>query len=199
MSHPATDLLAGLTPDRAAHSRQVARTVAVLAPQWCHIDHVGDLVTAALLHDVGYHPDLAHTGFHPLDGAAYLAEHGYSPLTCHLVATHTAAHLEAEVRGIPAEEAFAPFLLPFPTDLERAVLAYADLTTLHTGQPCTVQQRLTSILERYHQGPVREYVTTHNDGLIHAGSSPHGLLDDAAAAIRTLPPRRHRDHDPARP
>ena len=115
MSHPATDLLAGLTPDRAAHSRQVARTVAVLAPQWCHIDHVGDLVTAALLHDVGYHPDLAHTGFHPLDGAIYLAEHGYSPLTCHLVATHTAAHLEAEVRGIPAE-AFTPFLLPFPTD-----------------------------------------------------------------------------------
>lgn len=186
MSHPPTDLLAGLTPDRAEHSRQVARTVAMLAPQWCPIDHVGDLVTAALLHDVGYHPDLAHTGFHPLDGAIYLAEHGYSPLTCHLVATHTAAHLEAEVRGIPAK-AFAPFLLPFPTDLERAVLAYADLTTLHTGQPCTVQQRLTSILERYHQGPVRQYVTTHYDALLAAGSAPDGLRHRDAEAILELP------------
>jgi hypothetical protein len=33
----------------------------------------GDLlVSAALLHDIGYAPDLAMTGFHPLDGARYL-------------------------------------------------------------------------------------------------------------------------------
>jgi HD superfamily phosphodiesterase len=34
------------------------------------------LLAAALLHDVGYAPDIAHTGFHPLDGAWYLREVG---------------------------------------------------------------------------------------------------------------------------
>jgi len=30
------------------------------------------LVAAALLHDIGYAPDLVDTGFHPIDGARYL-------------------------------------------------------------------------------------------------------------------------------
>ena len=33
--HLPTALLAGLTIDRAAHSRQVARTVTDVAPKWC--------------------------------------------------------------------------------------------------------------------------------------------------------------------
>lgn len=187
MSHLPTDLLDGLQPDRAAHSRQVARTVAEIAPQWCPIDHVGDVVTAALLHDVGYHPDLAVTGFHQLDGAAHLAKCGYSPLVCHLVATHTAAHLEAGSRGIPADS-FAPYLLPeLDTTIERSVLTYADLTTLHTGQPCAVPERLGTILDRYDQGPVREYVTTYYDALLAAGATPDGLRYDDAQPIRDLP------------
>jgi hypothetical protein len=32
-----------------------------------------DLVAAAWLHDIGYAPELAKTGFHPLDGSAALA------------------------------------------------------------------------------------------------------------------------------
>lgn len=185
--HLPTALLAGLTIDRAAHSRQVARTVTDVAPKWCDVDRVGDLITAALLHDVGYHPDLASTGFHPLDGAAYLARQGYSPLVCHLVATHTAAHLEAEARGIPSA-AFEPYLLPdLDTTMERAVLTYADLTTLHTGETCLVEQRLDTILERYDDGPVRAYVSTHYDGLLAAGSGPFGLIHPAAEALLTIP------------
>lgn len=185
--HLPTELLAGLEPDRAAHSRQVARTVADLAPRWCDIDRAGDLVTAALLHDVGYHPDLATTGFHPLDGATHLAERGYSPLVCHLVATHTAAHLEAAVRGIPTE-AFDPYLLPgLDTTRERALLTYADLTTLHTGQPCTAPERLATILDRYDAGPVRDYITANYDGLLAAGATPDGLLYEDATALRDLP------------
>lgn len=179
--------LVGLTATRAAHSRQVARTVADLAPQWVAPEHVDDVTTAALLHDVGYREDIATTGFHPLDGAAHLAASGYSPLVCHLVATHTAAHLEAHVRGIP-ETDFAPYLLPqIDTSMERAVLTYADLTALHTGQPCTVAQRLETILDRYDDGPVREYITAHIDGLRAAGSAPDGLLSDAARQLRVLP------------
>lgn len=181
-----TALIDGLRPSRAAHSRQVARTVARLAPQWCDIDRVGDVITAALLHDVGYREDLAVTGFHPLDGAAHLTREGYSPLICHLVATHTAAHLEADVRRIPARD-FAPYLLDVDTTMERSVLAYADLTTLHTGEPCTVPERLATILDRYDEGPVRTYITDHYDGLLAAGATPDGLLYDDARALRDLP------------
>lgn len=186
-AHQHEGLLVGLQETRAAHSRQVALTVAQVAPQWVHQDQVDDVTTAALLHDIGYREDLATTGFHPIDGAAYLAAAGFSPLVCHLVATHTAAHLEARARGIP-ETAFTPYLLPtLNTTMERAVLAYADLTTLHTGQSCTVTERLETILERYEEGPVREYIIAHYDGLLAVGSSPDGLLSDEARAIRTIP------------
>lgn len=180
-------LLVGLQDARAAHSRQVARTVAQVAPQWVRPDLVDDVATAALLHDIGYREDIATTGFHPLDGAAYLAAAGFSPLVCHLVATHTAAHLEARVRGVP-DSAFGPYLLPErDTVAERGVLAYADLTTLHTGQPCAVAERLQTILDRYPDGPVRQYLTTHYDGLLATGSAPNGLLADEAHAIRDIP------------
>lgn len=188
MTRTPSDLLAGLGPERAAHSRQVARTVAAIAPHHCHIDQVGDLVTAALLHDIGYHPDLARTGFHPLDGAAYLAEHHHPLPVCYLVATHTAAHLEAQARGIPTT-AFTPYLPHDPETYEtaRAVLTYADLTTSHRGQPCTVQDRLAGILARYDTGPVRDYVQAHHAELAHAGTTPLGLLDDQAATLRHTP------------
>ena len=34
------------------------------------------LTQAAVLHDVGYAPDVAITGFHPLDGARHLSRSG---------------------------------------------------------------------------------------------------------------------------
>lgn len=72
-----------------------------LPRRWSHVQSVADgaeriagiadgdaelLVTAAVLHDVGYAPDVATTGFHPLDGARYLAELGASHRLCCLVA-----------------------------------------------------------------------------------------------------------------
>jgi predicted hydrolase (HD superfamily) len=36
---------------------------------------VEQLRAAAMLHDIGYTPSLATTGFHPLDGARYLRDH----------------------------------------------------------------------------------------------------------------------------
>jgi HD superfamily phosphodiesterase len=45
----------------AARAREAARV--------CEPDHRPLLVAAALLHDIGYDPELVETGFHPLDGA----------------------------------------------------------------------------------------------------------------------------------
>ena len=44
------------------------------------------LVSAAWLHDIGYAPDVVETGFHPLDGARYLAGLGAPERVVNLVA-----------------------------------------------------------------------------------------------------------------
>jgi HD superfamily phosphodiesterase len=57
------------------------------------------LVAAAYLHDIGYAPTLARTGFHPLDGALHLRELGEERLAG-LVAYHSGAEVEARLRGL---------------------------------------------------------------------------------------------------
>ena len=91
------DLLSVLTADRCAHSLAVgakaARAADRVAP-WMR----SDLVAAATLHDIGYGHVIR--GFHPLDGAQFLATEGFSATVCHLVAHHTASTYEADERGI---------------------------------------------------------------------------------------------------
>ena len=63
--------------------------------------HADLLDSAAWLHDIGYAPGLAATGFHPLDGARYLrdTQHAGQRL-CRLVAHHSCAIIEAGERGL---------------------------------------------------------------------------------------------------
>jgi len=57
-------------PVRWAHTKRVAAQARLLTPI---LGTDADLLEAAAwLHDIGYSPDLAVTGFHPLDGARYL-------------------------------------------------------------------------------------------------------------------------------
>lgn len=75
-------LLASLSEERRAHSLEVGRKAAMASP-CVEAEEREALFTAATLHDIGYgHPV---SEFHPLDGAAFLASKGYSPLVCHLV------------------------------------------------------------------------------------------------------------------
>jgi hypothetical protein len=111
---------------------------------------VGDdgevLVCAALLHDVGYASDLTVTGFHPLDGARYLAGLGASDRLVNLVAHHSCSALEAELRGLSAE--LAEFDDEGPTPV-RDVLWWADMTITPTGGRTTLTDRVAEIQERY--------------------------------------------------
>lgn len=189
-SHDLSALVDELEPTRRAHSRQVAALTRSSAGRYVPDEQLEQLHTAALLHDIGYHPDLAASGFHPLDGAAALQAAGYPPLVCHLVATHTAATLEAAERDIPAS-AFEPYLLHQNTLPARGVLIWADLHTSHTGAPCTTTARLAGILHRYGpEHPVHRYVSRHRAALLAAGTAPTGLGHPDAAAIAHLPPAR---------
>jgi hypothetical protein len=132
-------------PRRWAHVQGVAAQARSLAPILG--DDAALLEAAAWLHDIGYSPELADTGFHPLDGARYLrdVEHADSRL-CRLVANHSCAILEAEERGL-ADDLSSEF--PSPEPKLNDALAYCDMTTTPTGGVVSVHARLSEIVERY--------------------------------------------------
>jgi HD superfamily phosphodiesterase len=132
-------------PRRWAHVQGVAAQARSLAPI---LGGDADLLEAAAwLHDIGYSPMLADTGFHPLDGARYLRNVEYAdPILCRLVANHSCAIIEAEERGL-AEALSSEFPTP-PAALSDA-LAYCDMTTTPIGEVVAVRDRLAEIAERY--------------------------------------------------
>jgi len=104
------------------------------------------LVCAAWLHDVGYSPQVRSTGFHPLDGARYLAAREVDDSVIELVAHHSFARVEAQLRGLEGE-----LLRDFPVpDSDLAdLLCFCDMTTGPQGQAMTTHERLSEIRERY--------------------------------------------------
>jgi hypothetical protein len=141
----ARSLLEEPLPRRWAHVQGVADTARSLAPI---LGKNADLLTAAaILHDIGYAPRLATTGFHPLDGARYLrdVEHA-QPMLCRLVAHHSCAIIEAGERGLAGQ--LAREFKPAPHDLADALI-YCDMTTGPDGQRISIEQRLADIRVRY--------------------------------------------------
>jgi phosphoglycolate phosphatase-like HAD superfamily hydrolase len=103
------------------------------------------LVPAAWLHDIGYSPALAHTGFHPLDAADFLRTAGMRGPLVSLVARHSGAVHEAAERGLGRELAH----YPDEVDATRDALWACDLTTGPQGETVTLAQRLDEIAARY--------------------------------------------------
>ena len=120
----------------ADSARDLARS---LAPEDADL-----LVASAYLHDVGYAPKLAISGFHPLDGARHVRALGHSRLAG-LVAHHTGARHEARLRCL--QQALAEF--DDEGSLVSAALAYCDLTTGPSGERMNPEQRLLDVEARY--------------------------------------------------
>jgi HD domain len=140
----AEEKLAAALPRRWAHVQGVGRRARVVAPLFS-VDDGELLVAAALLHDVGYAPELAGTAFHPLDGARYLLGVGGSDRLVNLVAHHSCATLEAKLRGLSDE------LAEFEDERTalRDALWWADMTTTPDGTETTVGERVAEIQTRY--------------------------------------------------
>lgn len=149
-------------------ARKLAQTqLAVALPRrWRHVQAVAGkaehlsalpgasadlLVPAAWFHDIGYAPDLAIVGFHPLDGARFLRRVQAGERLAGLVAHHSCAVHEARVRGLD-EVLLAEF------ERENSVtydaLVFCDLTTGPDGQSLTYLARMEEIQQRY--GPNHE-------------------------------------------
>lgn len=176
----AEELLAEKLPRRWSHSIGVAAVAAdlaeILAPE-----SADTIVAAAWLHDIGYAPDLISTGFHPLDGATYLATNtapgGDMPAeVIRLVAHHTGAAFEARERGL--HDALVSY--PAPADALLAILSCADLCTGPDGVPVDPGARIAEVLTRYPAGhPVHRAISTSGPGLI---AEARAILAAAATA-----------------
>jgi HD domain len=137
-------------PRRWAHVQGVAAQARTLAPVLG--DDADMLEAAAWLHDIGYSPELAETGFHPLDGARYLRDvHQADPVLCSLVGHHSCAVIEAEERGL-ADVLVREF--PAPDPILSDALTCCDVTTTPDGNVVTVHNRLVEIRERYGPGSI---------------------------------------------
>lgn len=138
--------LSAVLPRRWAHSLGVAGRAAGLAEILGKDSEL--LAAAAILHDVGYAPRLAATGFHPLDGARFLRdEHGADERLVRLVANHSFALLEAEERGL-REMLEAEFPLLEDQSLVDT-LVYCDMTTTPDGDKTSADARVAEIVGRY--------------------------------------------------
>jgi hypothetical protein len=161
--------------------------VQAVAAQAARISHVlpeperAHLVAAAWLHDIGYGPAVRVTGFHPLDGARYLATAGIDGDIVSLVAYHSGARYEAEERNLA--EQLATIDPPADAALLDA-LTYADMTTGPQGQLVAAADRIAEILSRYGpDDPVHRAVTRSRADLLAAVKR----TEDRLAAVEDSP------------
>lgn len=186
------ELVSGSVAD--ARSLAEAHLAVALPRRWRHVQGVarqgeriahlfgteGDpLVAACWLHDIGYAPALATTGFHPLDGANALCRLGWDDRTCALVARHSCAIREAELRGVERE------VSQFPDEGSelRDALWFCDMTTSPDGEPVTVEDRLSEILVRYGEGSiVYDFIVAARDELLGAVERTLAKLEEFGSA-----------------
>lgn len=143
----AESLLADSLPKRWAHCLGVAERARLLAPILGSDAEL--LECAAVLHDIGYSPEVARTGFHSLDGARYLRdETDTDKRIVALVAHHSIAWREADARGVLSE-----LEAEFPADPELHLLAdalcFSDMNTTPDGLPTNPVNRVQEIADRY--------------------------------------------------
>lgn len=172
-----------LTPLRRRwrHVQGVAAAAALLAVDLSTED-ADTLVASAWLHDIGYSPELVDSGFHPLDGARWLAGEGFSVEVVALVAHHTGAAVEAEERGL----SLAWGSLPTPRADLLALLTAADLSTSPDGEPIRARERIAEILTRYPEGdPVHRAVSRSGRAMVETAEdvlAARGLTFEQLAA-----------------
>ncbi|MFI6867576.1 HD domain-containing protein [Nocardia sp. NPDC050406] len=156
-------------PRRWEHTQGVARRAERVSPA---VDEPDLLVAAAWLHDVGYAPHLVRTGFHPIDGAEFLAEQGVAERLCALVAHHSCACVEARNRGLSIRWTDERTAL-------RDALWWADMTTTPTGEITDVCERIEEVLERYGaEHVVARSVAEASEELLAAARRTERLLAD---------------------
>lgn len=130
-------------PTRRRHSAAVAARAEELATEIPAGDRQA-LVAAAWLHDVGHAPSVQRTGLHALDGARHLAG-GFPRRIVSLVAHHSGARFEADLRGLTSELA----VFEEERSLVADILTYCDMTVGPDGARTDLASRIDEVETRY--------------------------------------------------
>lgn len=116
-------------PARLRHVRTAAG-VALIVSETVAPRQLDLLLSAVVLHDIGYAPAVRATGWHPVDGAQWLLSHGAPVEVAALVAHHSESGLLSAAR--PWLDRLAVF--PAPDEVVADVVTYADQTTAPDGR-----------------------------------------------------------------
>jgi hypothetical protein len=143
----AAALAAGLLGDVGTKLAHVLRAGSIASQLTVLFDdrEAALLVAAATLHDIGYSPRIARTGFHPLDGGIYLASRGLNLRLAGLVANHSLAYINAPAHGIHNLED----MFPRETGLLADALMFADMHSAPNGAWVRGADRISEIAGRH--------------------------------------------------
>ncbi|MDH3679394.1 MAG: HD domain-containing protein [Acidimicrobiia bacterium] len=175
----AEELLAKDLPRRWQHVQAVGRRAGLFANALQQRE-LTNLIAAGFVHDIGYAEPIMDTGFHPIDGARHLRRLGFDEDIVCLVAHHTCAHIEADLRelGTTLQTEF-PRHVALPHD----ELLFCDLTTGPCGELVTVEDRLAEVKTRYGADHlVHRFITTAEDQLLAAAERAKAKLASKAWA-----------------
>lgn len=133
------------SPARVKHVLEIAKRVresaARVSMRGMHSKIDLDLAEcAALLHDIGYWPPIAHTGFHPIDGARFLEQEGEQEIP-RIIVGHSCSPEEGELRGFPG--------ICSDPGLIAKLITYWDVQVQQGGAVVSYDERLQDILARY--------------------------------------------------
>jgi putative nucleotidyltransferase with HDIG domain len=140
----------------AARAQALAITVAPSA--------VDTLIAAAWLHDIGYGSPARESGFHPLDGAAYLSRNGWPESVCALVAHHSGSRFVAHVLGL--DDRLREYA--FVEDPLSDALTVADNTAGPNGMIMAVDERLREKQRRHGPDSANARANPERDDYIRA-------------------------------
>lgn len=134
---------------RLAHMRQASCTAKRIVSQAGYDSELADkIVTAALFHDIGYSEKLKNTGFHPLDGAAYLAHCNAPEDIIEAVLWHSSTPIEIEV--LPdIKEIYDRFPEPELDGIIHDAVRYCDFRTSPVGESYSFGMRILELENRF--------------------------------------------------
>lgn len=134
---------------RLAHMRQACRTAQRIVTQMGYEAALAEkIVTAALFHDVGYSEKLRNTGFHPLDGAAYLAHCNAPEEVIEAVLWHSSTPVDIE--SLPEiKKIYDRFPTPDFDGIIHDAVRYCDFRTSPLGEAYSFGQRILELENRF--------------------------------------------------
>jgi hypothetical protein len=143
-----------LTPEenRYHHILGVVRNMEELLPKLDLNEEVKkELIQAAFLHDIGYNPELNKNNFHPLDGAIFAQQSGFSKPVIAAILFHSEAYetvKKARTDLLDIYETNKP-LLDEQDRLFIDLITYCDVQTSPQGEKISLEERVQDVVNRY--------------------------------------------------